>query len=270
MQVRCYNAEQRLEEKERHPSNSKCLHILHPVEIVGVSEDTKDRDIILENEIFDTRQAFLSFCQGYHYQYDTLRRAKHSTMMMLYHLHNPTGPAFVATCNVCNCDIENGQVWYCKDCPDFDMCASCYQKHGGANHLHKLTNHPSCAECNVQNKGAWQKHVQQVRVWLELALHASSCHVRNCQYPNCRKLKGLFHHGAQCKIRLTKGCKQCARMWYIIRLHSQSCRQSDCAVPRCRDFKSFERKQNQLSESRRMASVNERVRQRVAEVTRHE
>jgi E1A/CREB-binding protein len=28
---RCYNAEQRLEEKERHPSNSKCLHILHPV-----------------------------------------------------------------------------------------------------------------------------------------------------------------------------------------------------------------------------------------------
>jgi hypothetical protein len=37
-----------------------------------------------------------------------------------------------------------------------------------------------------------------------------------------------------------------------------------------RDFKSFERKQNQLSESRRMASVNERVRQRVAEVTRHE
>uniref|UniRef100_A0A0E0LFE3 histone acetyltransferase n=1 Tax=Oryza punctata TaxID=4537 RepID=A0A0E0LFE3_ORYPU len=108
---RCYDAEQRLEEKERHPSNSKCLHILHPVEIVGVPEDTKDRDIILENEIFDTRQAFLSFCQGYHYQYDTLRRAKHSTMMMIYHLHNPTGPAFVATCNVCNRDIENGQGW---------------------------------------------------------------------------------------------------------------------------------------------------------------
>lgn len=125
-------------------------------------EDTKDRDDILESEFFDTRQAFLSLCQGNHYQYDTLRRAKHSSMMVLYHLHNPTAPAFVTTCNVCNHDIETGQGWRCEECPDFDVCDACYQKDGGASHQHKLTHRPSSADRNAQNKEARQKRVQQV------------------------------------------------------------------------------------------------------------
>ncbi|XP_015693701.2 probable histone acetyltransferase HAC-like 2 [Oryza brachyantha] len=267
---RCYDAEQRLEEEKRHPINRRYSHTLHPVEIVGVPEDTKDRDAILENVFFDTRQAFLSFCQGKNYQYDTLRRAKHSTMMILYHLHDPSGPAFVATCNVCNHDIETGQGWHCEDCPDFDMCASCYQKHGGAKHHHKLTNNPSSSGSGVQNKGALKKRLQQTRAILELATHASSCHHPSCQYPNCRKFKELFYHGAQCKVRLSGGCKRCTKMWSIIRFHTQYCRQSDCPVPRCRDLKSHKRKMDQLSESRRRASVNEMVRQRAAEVAHHE
>lgn len=124
--------------------------------------DTKDKDEILESEFFDTRQAFLSLCQGNHYQYDTLRRAKHSSMMVLYHLHNPTAPAFVTTCNMCHHDIEAGQGWRCEVCPDFDVCNACYQKEGGANHPHKLTNHPSNADRDAQNKEARQKRVLQV------------------------------------------------------------------------------------------------------------
>jgi E1A/CREB-binding protein len=53
-----------------------------------------DPDPTMECEFFDTRQQFLSLCQGNHYQFDTLRRAKHSSMMVLYHLHNPGEPAF--------------------------------------------------------------------------------------------------------------------------------------------------------------------------------
>ena len=124
--------------------------------------DTKDNDEILESEFFDTRQAFLSLCQGNHYQYDTLRRAKHSSMMVLYHLHNPTAPAFVTTCYVCHHDIEAGQGWRCEICPDFDVCNTCYQKDGCVDHPHKLTNHPSMADRDAQNQEARQKRVLQV------------------------------------------------------------------------------------------------------------
>lgn len=130
------------------------------VEITGVPENTKDKDEILESEFFDTRQAFLSLCQGNHYQYDTLRRAKHSSMMVLYHLHNPTAPAFVTTCNECNLDIETGQGWRCETCPDYEICNSCYDK-GDTNHPHSLTNNQS-SDHEAQNKEARQSRVTQV------------------------------------------------------------------------------------------------------------
>ncbi|WOK96354.1 hypothetical protein Cni_G05061 [Canna indica] len=161
---KCYEAERKVDERDRHPTNSRDKHMLYPVEINDVPHDTKDKDEILESEFFDTRQAFLSLCQGNHYQYDTLRRAKHSSMMVLYHLHNPTAPAFVTTCNVCHHDIETGQGWRCETCPDFDICNACYQK-GGIDHPHMLTNHPSNAERDAQNKEARAKRVLQLSLY---------------------------------------------------------------------------------------------------------
>ncbi len=127
------------------------------VEVDDVPLQTKDKDEIMESEFFDTRQAFLSLCQGNHYQYDTLRRAKHSSMMVLYHLHNPTAPAFVVTCNMCSHDIEAGQGWRCDICADFDLCNNCKAL---SNHPHKLT---PLTERNAQNKEARQQRVLQVR-----------------------------------------------------------------------------------------------------------
>lgn len=263
---KCYEAEHKREEKDRHPINQREKHVLHPIEITDIPTDTKDRDEILESEFFDTRQAFLSLCQGNHYQYDTLRRAKHSSMMVLYHLHNPTAPAFVTTCNKCHLDIETGHGWRCEVCPDYDVCNSCYQKDGCIDHPHKLTNHPSTAERDAQNKEARQMRVLQLRKMLDLLVHASQCRSPHCQYPNCRKVKGLFRHGIQCKTRASGGCVLCKKMWYILQLHARACKESECHVPRCRDLKEHLRRLQQQSDSRRRAAVMEMMRQRAAEV----
>ncbi|KAJ8574268.1 hypothetical protein K7X08_026073 [Anisodus acutangulus] len=263
---KCYEVEQKLEARERHPIYHKDIHMLYPTEIDDVPADTVDKDDILESEFFDTRQAFLSLCQGNHYQYDTLRRAKHSSMMVLYHLHNPTAPAFVTTCNICHLDIETGQGWRCETCPDYDVCNACYQKDGGVDHPHKLTPHLSIAERDAQNTEAREQRVLQLRKMLDLLVHASQCRSSHCQYPNCRKVKGLFRHGIQCKVRASGGCVLCKKMWYLLQLHARACKVSECHVPRCRDLKEHLRRLQQQSDSRRRAAVMEMMRQRAAEV----
>ncbi|CAH1442644.1 unnamed protein product [Lactuca virosa] len=260
---RCHEMEQTLDEREKHPINHREKHALYPIEINGVPTDTKDKDEILESEFFDTRQAFLSLCQGNHYQYDTLRRAKHSSMMVLYHLHNPTAPAFVTSCNKCHLDIETGQGWRCELCPDFDVCNACYV---GINHPHNLTNHPSIAERDGQNKEARQQRVLQLRKMLDLLVHAAQCGSALCQYPNCRKVKGLFRHGFNCKTRASGGCLLCKKMWHLLRLHARACKESQCHVPRCRDLNEHLRRLQQQSDSRRRVAVMEMMRQRAAEV----
>lgn len=262
---RCYDSEQKLDERDRHPGNIKEAHQLFPEEIVDALGDTKDKDEIMESEFFDTRQAFLSLCQGNHYQYDTLRRAKHSSMMVLYHLHNPTAPAFVTTCNMCLRDIETGQGWRCETCPDFDLCNMCYSKDDSVKHSHKLSPHPSVAEREAQNKEARQQRVLQLRKMLDLLVHASQCGSAQCQYPNCRRVKGLFRHGMNCKTRASGGCHLCKKMWYLLQLHARACKESECRVPRCKDLKEHLRRLQQQMESRRRAAVMEMMRQRTAE-----
>ncbi|RCV23088.1 hypothetical protein SETIT_4G271400v2 [Setaria italica] len=263
---KCYNVEEQREAKERHPSNSTDFHILHPVEIDGVPKDTKDRDGILESEFFDTRQAFLSLCQGNHYQYDTLRGAKHSSMMVLYHLHNPTEPAFVTTCDVCKNNIKTGQGWRCKEC-DYDECVACYKHNEGANHVHKLTKQPTGADMDTHQK----KSAETTQMLLRLLAHAGSCPGRGgCQYHNCRKLKSLFHHGTQCKTRSSGGCRLCKKLWGLITLHARGCKESQCNIPRCRDTKEYWRKLQLMqwqSESRRRAAVNQMMMQRQLETS---
>lgn len=61
----------------------------------------------------DGRDAFLNLAREKHWEFSSLRRAKYSTMSMLYELHNQ-GDRFVYCCNHCQTDVEFR--WHCKEC----------------------------------------------------------------------------------------------------------------------------------------------------------
>lgn len=46
-----------------------------------------DEDEDISSRILNIRTNFLEFCQKNNYQFNTLRQAKHSTMMIIHQLH---------------------------------------------------------------------------------------------------------------------------------------------------------------------------------------
>ena len=131
-------------------------------------------------------------CQGNHYQYDQLRRAKHASMMVLYHLHNPNVQAFIHNCNNCQKTIE-GEFWRCTEAKcDFDLCKECK----------KTVTHPHKMELSGGHASQLSSKQRQRSINLHaIAVHASSCFKDDCPSNNCRKMKGLLKHGRECKLR---------------------------------------------------------------------
>lgn len=99
----------------------QCLSLLQ-----GIPADTSDPDMAFSNPFVDTRHTFLEMCQFRHYQFDTLRRAKHSSLMLLFHLHNPHAPHLRPKCKLCLDSIRDVR-WHCGDgCANYDVCENCY------------------------------------------------------------------------------------------------------------------------------------------------
>ncbi|GAB2299907.1 hypothetical protein Dimus_033956 [Dionaea muscipula] len=131
------------QEEDTHTAGDGQTHKLFQEEVVDVPLDTEDNDAILDNCFLEDRETFLSFCQGNYYRFDTLRRAKYSSTIILYHLHNPTRVPIASCCRLCHTSsIQDSEKWMCKLCADqFNVCAACYKKIGSASHIHHLTHH---------------------------------------------------------------------------------------------------------------------------------
>ncbi|XAR51564.1 Histone acetyltransferase [Bertholletia excelsa] len=255
--VRCCDLEQNLGEENVHTSSSGQRHNISQVTVNDVTVDTDDKDVVLDNSYFENRHSFLSFCQVNHYQFDSLRRAKHSSMMILYHLHNLSEPTLGTTCYICHRDIVANQGWHCEICPGFNACDGCYQRKGSDCHNHKLSQRLSVVNWGSKKGRSQQQKHNRVRELLNLLMHASQCNAikSSCSYPNCLQIRRLFHHARQCNLRLAGGCQLCQKTWMLLRLHSKNCRDSNCRVPRCMDLKKHAELLVQQSETRRRAAL---------------
>lgn len=160
--------------------------ILSGEDMPNLPDDTEDVDDIQECEHFDTRQSFLNLCQGNHYQFDQLRRAKHSSMMVLYHLHNPDAPKFVPTCSCCHVDILGNCRYRCEKC-EIDYCQSCYSKVGIAIHQHPLRPFNTGVAPTLLTEEQRRERQRSIQLHMQLLTHAANC-VR-CESKNCMKMK---------------------------------------------------------------------------------
>ena len=167
-----------------------------------LDDDTEEIDC----EFFNSRQCFLDLCRGNHYQFDELRRAKHTSMMVLWHLQNREAPKFVQQCFSCAREISSGVRHHCPTCPDVDLCHDCFKdpkaNRGTCNH--KLETIKVDAGGATQGLTEEQRKERQRNIQLHINLieHASRCTSTTCTSSNCQKMKSYLKHGSVCKVSI--------------------------------------------------------------------
>ncbi|XP_010474175.1 PREDICTED: histone acetyltransferase HAC2-like [Camelina sativa] len=253
----CYDSKQELPGEHIYDdTNNK--EKKHQLSKQQVNVTTVDNDIIQENEMFDSRQAFLAISQKNNYIFHTLRHAKYSSMMILYNLHTSTKlhhhsqNSSGLICTDCKKDVSTSIYLPCLLCPDYRACTGCYTDKETVRHLHIF---PTLASAN----GVPPKTVMVLEI-LKALQHASLCQPtasKSCSYPKCREVQVLFIHNERCKIQMmgvpcnicrgkTKemgfsckicGCKTCNSLSQIVKIHAYHCRDLNCPVPGCRDMK---------------------------------
>jgi Histone acetylation protein/Bromodomain len=147
----------------------RCSLIESESEGQGVSPQSRDLfhqyvgDFVTDNgkavpssRVADARHALLEFSQFRSLEFDTLRRAKYSSAILLYHLHHEDAPGLIPECTTCGLAIEFVR-WHrvsrvienrpaaslkaidkstssLRFMPE-ELCSSCYSKNPNQNHF---------------------------------------------------------------------------------------------------------------------------------------
>ena len=89
-----------------------------------LSSDTTDPDDLLKCPLLDSRRTFLEVCQHRSMQFDSIRRAKYSSLVLLHYLNNPFSEDLRVHCCACKRKIKDIR-WHCEKCMDIDLCNTC-------------------------------------------------------------------------------------------------------------------------------------------------
>ena len=87
---------------------------LHSAQAAANLSPIHDPDALIQCDLMDGRDAFLTLAKENHYEFSSLRRCRFSTMALLYELHNQGKENFVYSCNDCSAQVETR--WHCDVC----------------------------------------------------------------------------------------------------------------------------------------------------------
>lgn len=228
-----------------------------------------DPDPPINSELMDSRDAFLQMARERHLEFSSLRRAKFSTMVLLYELHMELRQSFMYNCNVCSAQIETR--WHCNECEEYDLCSRCYKVE---NHPHPMVQYGLGIDEDTVNNEDSGDHPNGVsstpdrRTSIEgcirSLLHACQCRDANCRMQTCAQMKRVLFHARNCNKKATNTCLLCRQLLSLLWHHARSCDESKCPVPYCLNIK-YRVKQKQLQ---RRLQQNKLLRRRISTMHR--
>ena len=205
-----------------------------------------DPDALISSELMDSRDSFLQMAREKHLEFSSLRRAKFSTLVMLYELHNEGRQSFLYTCNVCKDQIETR--WHCNECDEYDLCNRCYKRE---NHPHPMEQYGLGIEeegsnANGESSGRPVGTVDRKSSLLSCItalIHANQCRDANCRLSTCLQMKRVLAHLRACPKRSSGACSLCKQLISMCCLHAKTCTSEQCSVPLCAQLKDRFRQQ---------------------------
>ncbi|CAH8523329.1 unnamed protein product [Schistosoma mattheei] len=203
---------------------------------------TTDPDQPVHSELMDSRDAFLQMARERHLEFSSLRRAKYSSMVLLYELHMELRQSFMYNCNVCGAQIETR--WHCNECEEYDLCSRCYKTE---NHPHPMVQYGlGIDEDSSTNEetgdrpsgtGATPDRRISIEGCIRSLLHACQCRDANCRMQTCAQMKRVLCHTRNCTKKATNSCLLCQQLLSLLWHHARSCEESKCPVPFCSNIK---------------------------------
>lgn len=265
---------------------------LHSSQSAASLPPVYDSDPLINCDLMDGRDAFLTLARDKHYEFSSLRRAKFSSLAMLYELHNCNNPErFMYNCNNCKRALVDRR-YHCSECDDFDLCVTCYQQEG---HIHKMdkiefgdlmsnvdgevnNTSGSCLtsagdmdgnndsnSSGSTNITASESRRLSIQRCIQSLSHACVCRDANCRRPACLKMKRVVQHAKGCKRKNSPNasqmsqCQICKQLIALCCYHAKHCLEppAKCPVPYCQNFKQ-KIQQQQLQQRFQQAQILQR------------
>ncbi|CAF0704154.1 unnamed protein product [Brachionus calyciflorus] len=256
---------------EKHKEVFFVIRLLDAKQVIQMGPIV-DKDQPISCELMNGRDEFLNFARDKHHEFSSLRRAKYSSLALLYELHNQNNEKFIYTCNKCKCQME--VRYHCTVCEDFDLCFTCYETKGGHEHkMEKLlagqtsSNEQDAALAKKTDQKSETKSVTPkplIEVYVTTLIHAVHCRNANCTMAKCMQFKRVVQHSKQCQKYKTNQCDYCRQLIALCIYHAKLCKDDHCQVPFCSSIKLKLKQQrafNSQAERRRMLMMNKTFRQ---------